>query len=63
MHTALVVLSGIADLALLVFIFLWGFDYARLDKSQVKHKRHYGLCTFASLAATIVFMLLSNAGK
>ncbi|GEO74356.1 hypothetical protein FD30_GL000118 [Levilactobacillus namurensis DSM 19117] len=63
MQTAWYVLSGIADLALLVFIFLWAFDYARLDKSKVKHKRHYGLCTFASLAATIVFMLLSGAGK
>ena len=63
MQTTLYVLSGLGELALLVFIFLWGFDYARLDKSKIKHKRHYGLYTFISLAATITLMLLSGAGK
>ncbi|HIW71231.1 MAG TPA: hypothetical protein H9875_01260 [Candidatus Levilactobacillus faecigallinarum] len=63
MQTAYIVLSGISDLALLVFIFLWGFDFARKDRPKNARKHHYAWYTLASLAATFVFMFLSGAGK
>ena len=55
-------LSGISDLALLILVFVWGFNFARLDQTKA-HKHHYGLWTLTSLAATVLFMLLAGSGK
>ncbi|GEP24394.1 MAG: hypothetical protein ABF679_00805 [Lentilactobacillus diolivorans] len=63
MSTFLYVLSGISDLCLLVLIFAWGFDYARKDRSKIKHKRHYGLWALVSLVLTVVLMLMAGSGQ
>jgi hypothetical protein len=59
LHTLLTIFSGISDLALIVLIFAWGFDFARKDRTKA-NKHHYGIWTLTAMLATAVFMFLAT---
>ncbi len=59
MQNILVILSGVADLSLIVLIFAWGYEFARKDKPKRNH--HFGLWTLATLILTVVLMLAAGA--
>ncbi|WP_283680070.1 hypothetical protein [Lentilactobacillus sp. Marseille-Q4993] len=58
MHNLLVTVSGICDVLLLVFLFLWIFEFARIDK-QPSQKRHYGPIVLILLVATAGLMYVA----
>ncbi|GAW99064.1 hypothetical protein [Secundilactobacillus mixtipabuli] len=62
MQTLWYILSGLSDFILLILVFVWGFDFARKDRSKA-HKHHYGLWTLCSMMATFIFMMLAGSGK